>query len=66
MLPSTRLNRNLFTKEGWKVVNDLSSRHDIFRPFYCPGPLLQKGFNALKEGDVISGPNFKIDGGNFV
>lgn len=53
----TRLNRDLFTEEGWKVVNDYSLRHDVFRPFYSPGPLFQKGFDAIKFGDIIHGPN---------
>ena len=55
----TKLNRDLFTEEGWKIVNDLSLRHDIFRPFFSPGPLFQKGFDKLKPGDIIHGPDLK-------
>ena len=55
----TKLNRDLFTKEGWKIVNDLSLRHDVFRPFFSPGPLFQKGFDRLKPGDIIYGPDLK-------
>lgn len=54
-----KLNRDLFTTEGWKIVNDLSLRHDAFRPFFSPGPLFQKGFDRLKPGDVIYGPDLK-------
>ena len=53
------LKRDLLTDQGWTIANDLGLRHDIFRPFYSPGPLFQKGFDALQPGDIIYGPDLK-------
>ena len=61
---SCKVTRDLVTKEGFTVVNDYSLRHDIFRPFYSPGPLFQKGFDGLRHNDIIYGPDLASLNGN--
>ena len=47
---TTKLNRNLFSKKGCKIVNDLSFRHRFFS---------QKTFDSAKLEDVTQSPDLK-------
>ena len=52
-MSTTKLNKNLFSKNGLKIVYDQSFRHDFYRFFYLLEPLLQKTFDRLKHEDII-------------
>ena len=58
-LPTTKLNKNLFSNKWWKIVNDLSLRHDLYRIFHSPGPSFYKTFDRLKPEDVIQSPDLE-------